>query len=927
MDRTEGSPEPSEHGDAQSTPLAAPVDYSEPPAGPIQIAWDTSSPAFTDTSPIRSKYSVDIQAAPRGFSLRDRSQWARENPSAPAAGQKRKRSPSPAAPNLPAPQLSPEPSSSQEPAAEEVAHERPNSPERPAWLSFSEAMYAPMRENTGLESGRSTPHMLRIPPETPPPVHSDDDEESRERKKRRWSPSWGLPLEEAPQEAAGPASPAPFVIHVDEPTPIPRKRKRQSIEDGVVEEGGSSPRPRKKQGTAPAALSEGSSLPTPIFHPTPVEEEEEESGQAGPVPSAAKEQAPSSFAILGGWRPSNPAIVLSGAHVEGTEPKKKEDAPRSLAIAPSNPRPSRPVTFGEIRSRHLAVVPSSSHTERPEGSGSVSGKPAIVLSDARPQAEGVVGENGAEKVRETPPLPFIVDSPSSSPAPSRGRSPCPTPRRLLFPKKHTLDQSPYITADRFTDEALRQRRLGTSFGKRLLDAQMEKEGEFKEGSASSNTETKRKPSSILKLFEMPELFARISDKLSEKDCANLTSTCKALREKKEQLWDINKHLSHFLKKPTDFRSLMATHGAVVSGSDALQFLSRQRFENSDLDVYVEVKGVREFSKHLEEVEGYTWVPYQWQSDEIEEAINDRIPDMKYNQKLEHGGRLKAEENGMGYLARYEMRKLEGVFLFQKGNAEDQSLRQVQLIVTQGPPMYAILSDFYATHLFNFYDYKRAYSLFPRGTFVERRGYKTQAMTAKLVRCCAKYTQRGYDILDYTGWNRKSTEEGKFSEVVLEVKDEREIRRSRRVGDSFSWFLDLDITGVDVPEHPPSALLEYATFGMGYTNKCWNLWGEEMVRENPTPYMKVKCAPYRSELVVADLLVETLDRNWEEYLSNALRKVMKRGPQVKYRADIPLLYEMFQEQRGEVDRLKKELEEERAKLGRVKERLQSALWEL
>lgn len=51
------------------------------------------------------------------------------------------------------------------------------------------------------------------------------------------------------------------------------------------------------------------------------------------------------------------------------------------------------------------------------------------------------------------------------------------------------------------------------------------------------------------------------------------------------------------------------------------------------------------------------------------------------------------------------------------------------------------------------------------------------MTAKVARCCDKYAQRGYDILDDTDWNEKSTGEGKFGDVVFEVKDDREIRRS------------------------------------------------------------------------------------------------------------------------------------------------------
>ncbi|KAF3211961.1 hypothetical protein TWF192_008965 [Orbilia oligospora] len=874
------------------------------------------SPASTIPSPANSEYSVGDQTVPQGLTLKDRLQWAKSNPSN-AERKKRKRSSSPVPQRSPPPQPSPDPKWYQQ-AQDDMLHREPNSPEHPASLSFSEAMYAPLRanRNTRTDSGRTTPHMLRIPPEEPPYVRLEDDD-TPVKIKQHSSPQWTHP--ESPEER--PVSPVPFTIYVDEPTPTPRKRKRESIEDVV--EGGEgesspespvgeetevpkplghglpviihtedpSPRPRKRYRGVTPSLSDCSSPPTPIFCPSPADRETEEERDEERKETEEKEDG------------TNPAIVQS-------------DAQGSLAIVQSNPYPSRPRTYGEIRSRRSVIAQSSSHSEALESTGSVSGKPAIVLSDTRPQQEGVLGEYVAREVRVTPP-PVIEDSPRPKSEPSRGRSACPTPRRLPWPKRHILDLPPYITAERNTDEALRRRRLGTSFGRRLLGAKAQ-EGVPK----SSSTEGERKPSSILKLFEIPELFARISNKLSEKDCLNLTSTCKALREKKEQVWDINAHMAHFLQRPTEFRSLMATHGAVVSGSDALQFLSRERFENSDLDVYVEVGGLRGFKKHLEEVEGYRWVPYEWQSGDIEEAIVDRILDTKDFQKLEQAGRL-SEGSKLGYLARYEMKTLEGVFFFQKGKAEDQSLRQVQLIVTHGPPMYAILSDFYATHLFNVYDYKGAYSLFPQGTFVERRGYKTQAMTAKVVRCCGKYVQRGYDILDYTEWDEKSTEEGKFGDVVLKVKDDREIRRSRRVGDRFSWCLNLDTTGVDVPEHPPSSLLEYATFGMGYNDKRRNMYGE--VREAVTPYMKVQCAPMRSELVAGDLVVDTLGGEWEEFLSETLRMAMRRGTQVGYRADMPLWYDMFQARRGEVEGLRKEAKEAKGVLRRVKERLRSVLW--
>ncbi|RVD90248.1 uncharacterized protein DFL_001223 [Arthrobotrys flagrans] len=486
-----GSEEP------QSTPPMAPGAYPEPP---IRIEWQTSSPAFTDTSPVGSEYSVDVEAPPRGLSFRERLKWVRETQSTEEEKNQTENPPTPSAPKSPVSTI-PSPVNSEYSVDSQTV---------PQWLTLKDRLQWAKANlsNAATDSGRTTPH---IPPEEPPYVHPDEDDDSPVRRKQRSSPQWTYP--KSPEEE-GPVSPLPFTIYVDDPTPIHRKRKRQSIEDVVEDgEGGSSPespaaeeaelqRPlghslaiifhtegtrlhsRKKRRCVTPALSECSSLPTPIFRPSPVVEDEEEEG--------------------------NPAVVQSDAHVGEVE----TTAQRSLAIVQSNPHPSRPRTYGEIRSRSSVIVQSKSRSETPESTGSVSSKPAIVLSDTRPQQEEALGEKIAGGIRATPP-PVIVDSPNSNLAPPRGRSSCPTPRRIPLPKRHILDLPPYITADRNTDRALRRRRLGTSFGRRLLDAKKQEEGELKDVSKSSSTEGERKPSSILKPFEIPELFARISNKLSE----------------------------------------------------------------------------------------------------------------------------------------------------------------------------------------------------------------------------------------------------------------------------------------------------------------------------------------------------------------------------------------------------------------------------
>ena len=85
----------------------------------------------------------------------------------------------------------------------------------------------------------------------------------------------------------------------------------------------------------------------------------------------------------------------------------------------------------------------------------------------------------------------------------------------------------------------------------------------------------------------------------------LSRTSKALYALYGGLWDINHCLNRFVSDPIALRSLMATHNALISGSFAVQFFSRESWKGSDLDIYLE-KGsaVEAFDVHLRKTEGY-----------------------------------------------------------------------------------------------------------------------------------------------------------------------------------------------------------------------------------------------------------------------------------------------------------------------------------
>ncbi|KAF3930060.1 hypothetical protein ABW19_dt0203824 [Dactylella cylindrospora] len=306
---------------------------------------------------------------------------------------------------------------------------------------------------------------------------------------------------------------------------------------------------------------------------------------------------------------------------------------------------------------------------------------------------------------------------------------------------------------------------------------------------------------------------------------------------------------------------MAKHDALISGSDALQFFARRRFENSDLDVYVSGnEALLEFSKYILNVEGYTFAPYPWQCPNAalsimnrEEQLEEFLGGIKKN-----GSRTRPQAPGeKDIVAFYEMKTLEGVLLFTRGHAGAASFRQIQLIATRGPPLFAILNDFYMTNIFNFYSWRTAYSLFPYHTFVTKDAYLTQPLTTKLKHCAEKYSNRGWKVLNYVPRAHKcnSTHCGLYP--------------FRRIGDRAVWRLDLDVDGVELQAIQP-CLLEYCTFGMEMTDKWTSMDGDE--RTYTKEYMKVLCAQLDAPCIKGGLLVDTFASTpWTQFLREMATK--------------------------------------------------------
>ena len=125
------------------------------------------------------------------------------------------------------------------------------------------------------------------------------------------------------------------------------------------------------------------------------------------------------------------------------------------------------------------------------------------------------------------------------------------------------------------------------------------------------------------VFNSPPAYSVIFACLSPPDIVRASQTCRLLndaaRSFNRHAYNINRHLKRFLSDPIAFRRLQARSRFLISGSNALQFLDRTFYPESDLDVFAFPESVRELGMHLIKNEGYVFKPGERQDKGFEKV--------------------------------------------------------------------------------------------------------------------------------------------------------------------------------------------------------------------------------------------------------------------------------------------------------------------
>jgi hypothetical protein len=167
-----------------------------------------------------------------------------------------------------------------------------------------------------------------------------------------------------------------------------------------------------------------------------------------------------------------------------------------------------------------------------------------------------------------------------------------------------------------------------------------------------------------------ELWYKIFDLLLIEDILALERTSRRMKILKEQYYTsvfrISRVVMPFVETANDvqvFVQTMKATNALISGSTALQFFDRTRYQDADLDLYFEAKYIDVWKAQIVAF-GYSWIP----------KIASRAPEVEF---------VLSEYPGF--------EEIESVESFKHGSTN----KVVQLMATKASPIRAIL-DFHSS---------------------------------------------------------------------------------------------------------------------------------------------------------------------------------------------------------------------------------------
>ncbi|KAI5240120.1 hypothetical protein E4T43_06247 [Aureobasidium subglaciale] len=258
------------------------------------------------------------------------------------------------------------------------------------------------------------------------------------------------------------------------------------------------------------------------------------------------------------------------------------------------------------------------------------------------------------------------------------------------------------------------------------------------------------------------ILDNIYQRLNIKDVLAVSRTCTALSSFYNNMlpchWNINRRLARFVNDPKEFRSQLGQADALISGTFALLFFAQLYWLDSGLDIYVR------------------------QGPKADALIEYIASNKSYELDFSYGW---ADDD--------QYRTLTKVLIFQR--VAPPKSPQIRFHLTISSPLHSILTDCaWSTAHVNVIAWNKAYCVFPHLTFIDRKMYFLQDPVESLTQILEDYSANGWQTSD---WIDHDQLEGSKKPGVREG--------SRRLGDSSTWIIPLNLHEIRAPETSNSVL--------------------------------------------------------------------------------------------------------------------------
>ncbi|KAF2247532.1 hypothetical protein BU26DRAFT_566501 [Trematosphaeria pertusa] len=311
---------------------------------------------------------------------------------------------------------------------------------------------------------------------------------------------------------------------------------------------------------------------------------------------------------------------------------------------------------------------------------------------------------------------------------------------------------------------------------------------------------KTTPADLLSSRFVP-IQKRLLSHLSIAEIAALKQTSKAFADMSSTLnatdYNINTKLKKFFSDPKAFRSVQANCNALLGGLFAQRFFARDKELPDKIEIYVQTNKVRLLRDYLI-AEGYKDTVPAMAKPEGSESEPD--PDSHFNAEEE-------EEDSE------DPDKSPGKH-FKKDTAAGKQVH-MQLNWSGNPPIYKLLTEAPTTAALNFLSWNRAYALFPSTTFIQKDVYLLLKLDDAMGEHLAQLAEHGLHTKS-VHWNQREREGNAWCALFAGNSDI--MTRLRRVGDKYTWTIDLDTNGV--VSETPAKVLEQTTFKLQLPGKQW-----------------------------------------------------------------------------------------------------------